>query len=453
MRRRRPRSAHRARARRRSRGGPRVSRPRPPRLPRLADVRRRRHADARQLPRGVLGVRARRDGVELALFTLGSTPCSPSASERRSLSRRADRRAPAAASSRRSVVRRCDPGRPLHDRVDLPREPAHRRAEPRSSRWRARCDRRLQPRRDGSSSRAFISCRSCSCSWWPRSRRSTRRSRSRRSRAARAPSVVPARDPAARPPRAVRVRAHRRRAGARGVRGAGAARDPGRRLGVHVADLARAGQYPAHLGQAGAYALPLLALTALGVFLLSRLSRARRRVRDGHGAAASARVAPTSARWRWPALAARVRYLAVAVVLPLLVLVYASTQPYYSAPDSPRQPRTMTLSNYRDGASSTTSCSRVLNSVVLGVGTARRSCSSWRRRGVARACARGCRGRWLIDGLAFLPIADSGARARRRAARSSTSACRSTIYGTLWILLIAYFTRTWRSGCATRPCR
>ena len=65
--------------------------------------------------------------------------------------------------------------------------------------------------------------------------------------------------------------------------------------------------FPADLGQAGAYALSLLALTAVGVFLLSRLSTRRRRFETVTGRGGVRPRRAQLGRWRWPVAVARVR--------------------------------------------------------------------------------------------------------------------------------------------------
>ena len=195
--------------------------------------------------------------------------------------------------------------------------------------------------------------------------------------------------------------------------------------------------YPADFGQAGAYALSLVAVTALGVFLLSRLATRRRRFETVTGRGG---VLPRRAhlgRWRWPIAAVVSAYLAVAVVLPLLMLVYASTQPFYSPPTSATLAN-MSLDNYVNVLREEDTIRSVLNTVVLAAGTATivlviAAVAAWL---VVRTSVRG---RWLIDGLAFVPIAIPGL-VFGVALLVVYLRVPIDIYGTLWILLIAFVT-------------
>ena len=98
-------------------------------------------------------------------------------------------------------------------------------------------------------------------------------------------------------------------------------------------------------GKAGAYAMTLLALTAIGVWFQSRLSKRGRSFQTVTGKG----FRPHPVRlgvWRVPATAFILLYFLIAVVLPVLVLVYASTQRFYSPP-SHYTLRHMTFDNYR----------------------------------------------------------------------------------------------------------
>jgi iron(III) transport system permease protein len=195
--------------------------------------------------------------------------------------------------------------------------------------------------------------------------------------------------------------------------------------------------YPADLGQAGAYALPLIALTALGVFLLSRLSASRRRYETVTGRGGVRPHRARLGRWRWPVTLAVSAYLALAVVLPLLMLVYASTQPFYSAPTLSTLGN-MSLDNYSTVLHQEDTIRAVLNTVVLAAGSATiviviASIAAWL---VVRTSVRG---RWVIDGLAFAPIAIPGL-VLGVALLVVYLRVPIDIYGSLWILLLAFVT-------------
>ena len=110
----------------------------------------------------------------------------------------------------------------------------------------------------------------------------------------------------------------------------------------------------------------------------------------------------------------------------------------------------MTLSNYRYVFSEDDVMNALQNSVLLGVGS-RRS-SSWPARSARGSCSARLPGRSLLDQLAFLPIAVPGL-VLGVALLFVYLRLPIGVYGTLWILLISYCTSTYRSGCATHPCR
>jgi iron(III) transport system permease protein len=193
---------------------------------------------------------------------------------------------------------------------------------------------------------------------------------------------------------------------------------------------------PSDLGQAGAYSCSLLVLTAIGVFLYWRLTGRGRRfetVIGGHGRAHRFALG----RWRMPASAATAAYLCLATVLPLLMLAYCSLQRVYTKPSLDGL-SSLTLTNYRDALGGD-SLHAFRNSLLLGVGTATvvilaMSVVAWI---VVRTRIRG---RWILDVLASLPLVVPGlvlAVALLFLYLRSPVA----IYGTIWILLIAYVTR------------
>src|SRR6266540_1331780 len=133
-----------------------------------------------------------------------------------------------------------------------------------------------------------------------------------------------------------------------------------------------------------------------------------------------------------------VLFFAVAVVLPVAVLVYASLLRFYSAP-SLDSLRTMSLANYRSVLHTPLAITALRNSVVLGVGAATvvmflTAVCSWV---VVRTRAMGRR---LLDVVAFTPLVVPGL-VLGLALSFVYLRTALPIYGTLWILLIAYATR------------
>jgi len=196
-------------------------------------------------------------------------------------------------------------------------------------------------------------------------------------------------------------------------------------------------QYPSQVGLACAYAVTLLLMTSVGIYLQSRLA--------GHGA----RFATVTGKgfrprtidlggWRYLTAALFILYFVVIVLLPFLVLVWSSLQRFYSAPSWAALQR-ITFASYRSVLDYPGFLDIVRNSVLLAFASATivvllSAVMSWIvvRSNVA--------GRWLIDNLASLPLVFPGL-----VLGLAIMICYLTIdigiYGTIWILLIAYVTR------------
>ncbi len=191
-------------------------------------------------------------------------------------------------------------------------------------------------------------------------------------------------------------------------------------------------------GQAGAYAMSLLVLTSIGVFFQSRMSKRGRAFQTITGKG----FRPHPVRlgvWRIPATLFILLYFAVAVVLPLLVLFYASTQGYYSAPSHYTLTH-MGFENYSTTWHDPVFRHAVMNSIYVGVGAATAvmflaAVTSWL---VVRTRLPG---RWIIDNLAFMPLTIPGLVLGVSLLFVYLRTSFLPVYGTLWILFIAYMTR------------
>jgi iron(III) transport system permease protein len=136
--------------------------------------------------------------------------------------------------------------------------------------------------------------------------------------------------------------------------------------------------------------------------------------------------------------AALLAYVAVAVALPLGVLLYVSTQPFYARPSLDRLGAS-TLDNYAAVLSDEASLRAFRNSLVLAVGTATAvvlvmAVVAWI---VIRTRLPGRR---LLDVLSFSPLAVPGL-VLGVAVLFVYLRLPIGVYGTLWILFLAYFTR------------
>jgi iron(III) transport system permease protein len=195
--------------------------------------------------------------------------------------------------------------------------------------------------------------------------------------------------------------------------------------------------FPPRYGEAGALALSLLLITTVGVFLQSRLSKRGKAFQTVTGKGFRPRPLPLG-RWRWPAAGLVLTYFFIAVVMPVLILLYSSTQKFYSVP-SVESLSNMTLDNYVATFTRPQSITAFRNSLVLGIGSATAvmffmAIASWL---VVRTKLRG---RWLVDNLSFTPLVIPGL-VMGVALLFVYLRFPIPIYGTLWILFIAYMTR------------
>jgi iron(III) transport system permease protein len=195
--------------------------------------------------------------------------------------------------------------------------------------------------------------------------------------------------------------------------------------------------YPPQYGQAGAYAMSLLILASIGVFWHSRLSRRAKSFQTISGKGFRPRPIELG-RWRWPATALILGYFLVAVVAPMLILIYASTQRFYTVPSAHTLTH-LTGDNYAYTFSNSGTLVALKNSLILGVASATLAMIVT---GIAAWLVVRTRlpGRWMVDNLAFMPLVIPGL-VMGVALLFVYLRFPLPIYGTLWILLIAYVTR------------
>jgi iron(III) transport system permease protein len=196
-------------------------------------------------------------------------------------------------------------------------------------------------------------------------------------------------------------------------------------------------RYPANVGLACAYAAMLLALTSLGLWLQSRLTLRGERHATVAGRAYRRRPIDLGA-WRGPAVALFVLYFLLLVGLPFLVLLWSSFQRFYAVPSLAALGQ-LTLEPYRFVFAFPAIGRATWNSLVLAAGSATfvmlvTSVVCWV---VVRTKARG---RSLLDALASLPIVFPGL-VLGLAILVFYLHVDIAVYGTLWILFIAYVTR------------
>jgi iron(III) transport system permease protein len=143
-------------------------------------------------------------------------------------------------------------------------------------------------------------------------------------------------------------------------------------------------------------------------------------------------------RWRYLTASIFIVYFLVIVLLPFLVLLWSSLQRFYSAPSWNALSR-ISLDSYRAVLEYPQFAQTVWNSFVVSLGSATAvmllsAIMSWI---VVRTKLPG---RWMLDNMASLPLVFPGL-----VLGLAIMVCYLTfdigVYGTLWIIFIAYVTR------------
>jgi iron(III) transport system permease protein len=196
-------------------------------------------------------------------------------------------------------------------------------------------------------------------------------------------------------------------------------------------------RYPSQVGLASAYAVTLLVITSAGVYFQSRLSTSGSRYATMTGKGFRPRLIDLG-RWRYLTVAVFLLYFFLIVVLPFAVLLWSSFQKFYSVPSVEALSR-LTLEPYRTILGYPNLMRSVWNSLLLAVSTATL---------VMLVTAVICwivvktklPGRWLLDNFASLPMVFPGI-VLGLSIMILYLYFPIGVYGTLWIMLIAYVTR------------
>jgi len=196
-------------------------------------------------------------------------------------------------------------------------------------------------------------------------------------------------------------------------------------------------QSPSQVGLASAYATVLLLIAAVGIYLQSRISRHGRRYATVTGKGFRPRLIDLG-KWKYLTLAIFLCYFALVVVLPFLVLLWSSFQSFYSVP-SIAAVKNMSLDTYRFILQYPNFSRAAWNSGLLGLATATivmllTSVICWI---VIRTRLPG---RELLDQLASSSLVIPGL-VFGLALMVFFLNFDVGIYGTMWILLIAYVAR------------
>ena len=196
-------------------------------------------------------------------------------------------------------------------------------------------------------------------------------------------------------------------------------------------------QYPSQIGLAASYSVILLLLTTGGIYVQARISASGNKYATVTGKGFRPRTIDLGV-WRYFTLAIFIVYFLLIVILPFLVLLWSSLQKFYAPPSMEALSR-ITLDGYRYILGSDTIRAAALNSLWMSITTATvvmllASVVCW------IVVKTKIRGRWLLDNLASLPMVFPGL-----VLGVSIMIFYLTfdigIYGTFWIILLAYITR------------
>ena len=196
-------------------------------------------------------------------------------------------------------------------------------------------------------------------------------------------------------------------------------------------------EYPPDYGRGGALAVGLLLLSAVGVWLYTRATKEGKKFQTVTGKAFRPRQFDLGS-WRWVGFGFLTAYFLFVVLLPFLVLFWASFLPFFAAPSWDAVSK-LSLDNYRYLSGFRPFWDAMQNSIILSTLTATvamvlTSLVAW------IVYKSRLPGSWILDFLAFVPITIPGI-VMGMALILLYVAFPIPIYGTIWVLLIAYVTR------------
>ena len=197
------------------------------------------------------------------------------------------------------------------------------------------------------------------------------------------------------------------------------------------------GAFPPNQNLAATYAVSLLLITMIFVYFYRRLTFRTERYVTVTGRGYRPNIIDLGP-WRYAASALAGSILLLIVVLPFIVLIYVSFTTYVHVP-SAKTWELLTFDNYGSNLTDSRTFRALQNSLLLAVGGATlcmvlASVTAWVTTKTKAA------GRGVIEALTFIPWAFPGT-ALAIGLLWTYVYMPLPIYGTLWILLIAYITR------------
>jgi len=194
---------------------------------------------------------------------------------------------------------------------------------------------------------------------------------------------------------------------------------------------------PPQYGNAGAFSVLLMFIVAATLYLYFRITREGDRFHTVTGKGYRPTVIHLG-RWRYLAASGLFLYSVVLLVLPFLIILWASLLPFYIQPSFEALGK-FTLKNYITALHFPKITDSIKNSILLGLGSASAVMvltlfASW------LLVRTKIRGRWLLDLLTTLPLLFPGIVMGLAILRFYLLVP-IPVYGTLWILWIAFVTR------------
>ena len=196
-------------------------------------------------------------------------------------------------------------------------------------------------------------------------------------------------------------------------------------------------QFPSDFGLAGAYAVTLLGISTVGVLIYGKITRREERYATVTGKGYRPRVIDLGA-WKYLTCAISFLIFFLAVIMPVFVLLWSSFIPYYGVP-SWELAEKMTWANYKYIINYPLAATALKNSFYLSVGSATivmllTSMIAW------VTVKTKLPGRAFLDTLTFIPIAMPGIVLGVSLIWVYLT-IPIPIYGTIWVLLLAYITK------------
>jgi iron(III) transport system permease protein len=196
-------------------------------------------------------------------------------------------------------------------------------------------------------------------------------------------------------------------------------------------------QFPSDFGLAGAYAVTLLLISATGVLIYQRVTRKEERFATVTGKGYRPRVIDLGP-WKYLTCATAFFIFLLAVVFPVFILLWSSFIPYYGIPSMELVAK-LTLANYQYVLTYPLALTAFKNSFYLSVSSSTlvmllTSVIAW------ITVKSKLPGRVFLDNLTFIPIAMPGIVLGVSLIWVYLT-LPIPIYGTIWVLLLAYITK------------